>query len=247
VSRPQSTYAATQNMRLALQTIYTARDAGPGAPRLCIFYGNSGYGKTVAAAHAAALTDAVYLLARSVWTPKSFLEAMCREIGIVRPAKTAADMMDQIIARLNQCPQPIILDEMDHLVTKKSVEMIRDIYEATQVPIMMIGEEALPARLKEWERFDNRLIAVTRAEPSSFDDGRLLRDVYTRGVRVDNDLADHFTRECRGIARRIVVNLSQAHRVAIDELGTEAIDLKAWGDRPVLTGDLPVRPRPLVY
>jgi SpoVK/Ycf46/Vps4 family AAA+-type ATPase len=204
-----------------------------------LFYGPSGFGKTVACSHVAAVTDAAYVEAKSVWTGKTFLEKLAIELGVIHLKKTASGIMDQIVEAVAQRPCPIIIDEMDHLVKKQSVELIRDIYEGTGVPIMMVGEEALPAKLKEWERFDNRILRAEAAMPSTLEDGRLLRDLYVRKVAMADDLVDMFTEQCGGVTRRIVANLQEAQRVAIDELGRMEIDRKSWANRPVLTGSLP--------
>lgn len=233
--------AKTHNMALAFDTMAAAIRADAGVPRMCLFYGPSGYGKSTVCSHVAAMYDAAYVEARSVWTGKTFLEKLAGDLGISHIRRTASTIMDQIIEALAHQPRPIVIDEMDHLVKKQSVDMIRDIYDATGVPIMMVGEEALPAKLKEWERFDNRILKATAAQPASIDDGRLLRDLYVQRVRLEDDLVDHFTKECRGIARRIVVNLQEAQRVAIDEIGAMQISLASWGNRPVVNGDLPLR------
>ena len=123
---------------------------------------------------------------------------------------------------------------------KHHVEIIRDLHDATRIPIVMIGEEALPAKLKAWERFDNRILVATPAQPSSLEDGRKLRDHYCRKVTIDDDLADFFTKACKGVTRRIVVNLQMAQRVAL-ERGQAEIGRDWWGAEPVLTGDVPVR------
>jgi SpoVK/Ycf46/Vps4 family AAA+-type ATPase len=235
-------WAKTSNMSLALNTMYAAINAGDGVPRMCLFYGPSGFGKTIACGHVAALTDAAYLQASSVWTGKTFLEKLAAELGITHLGSTASKILDQIADAFAQRPCPLVIDEMDHLVGKKSVELIRDIYEATGVPIMMVGEEALPAKLKEWERFDNRILKATAAQPATLEDGRLLRDLYVKEKFVlADDLVDHFTDECGGVTRRIVVNLQEAQRVAIDELGTTTIDRDAWGNRPVMNGSIQMR------
>lgn len=233
--------AKTLNMTLALDTMASAVRAEASVPRMCLFYGPSGFGKSTVCSHVAAMYDAAYVEARSVWTGKTFLQKLAQDLGIAHLKRNSAEIMDQIVEALAHAPRPIVIDEMDHLVSKKSVDAIRDIYDATGVPIMMVGEEALPAKLKEWERFDNRILKATAAQPSSFEDGRLLRDLYARRVKIDDDLVDHFTRECRGIARRIVVNLQEAQRVAIDDLGVVEIGLNRWGNRPVVNGDLPLR------
>jgi DNA transposition AAA+ family ATPase len=235
--------AATVNMSLALSTLYDAMEAGAGSPRLALFYGPSGYGKTEGAIHAAAVTNAAYLLAREVWSTKNLLDALCFEIGILRAPPTASKMADAIIEQLVRNPQPIIIDEMDYLVKKQAVDVIRDIHDAADVAIMMIGEESLPAKLKEWQRFDNRIVSVTAAQPTNIEDGRLLRDVYIKHITLKDDLVDYFTKTCSGCARRIVNNLNKAQRVAVDELDLVEIDRKAWGNRTVMTGDVPLRRR----
>jgi hypothetical protein len=46
-------------MALLMQTLVDCTEAGEDSPRLGLFYGFSGYGKTVAAAYAAALSGAI--------------------------------------------------------------------------------------------------------------------------------------------------------------------------------------------
>ncbi|KKC27459.1 hypothetical protein WP12_03345 [Sphingomonas sp. SRS2] len=226
-------------MSRALDTMNAAIHAEEGAPRMAVYFGRSGVGKTVGAAYVTARTGAAYVLARSVWTQRAFLEATAREVGLVSLERTATRLMDQIIEQLQVQPRPLLIDEMDHLARKNVTEVIRDIYDATDIPVMMIGEEKLPAKLKEWDRFDNRLIAINQAMPATIEDGRMLRDCYCKRVSVADDLVDYFTHRCQGITRRIIVNLQRANTAAIDELGVTTIDKKAWGNRTVMTGDLP--------
>lgn len=234
--------APLTNMHLAMRTMMDCREAGPGAPRMGLFYGFSGYGKSVAAAFVAAQTGAIYLQAQSVWTQRSFLETLAGELGITRLDRTVARLMGQIITQLNHSPVDIIIDEMDALVNKRQVEIIRDIYEGSHAAILMIGEEALPAKLKEWERFDNRILVATPAQPASPADALMLRDCYCTRTRVSDDLAELFRERTRGVARRIVVNLQAAQRIAAEE-GLLEIDAAWWGNRPVQTGDVAARRR----
>lgn len=236
-----SNIAKLTNMDLCLRTLMAATDAGEGAPRLAIFYGWSGLGKTVAAAYTTAITGATYILANRVMTQKSFLEALAAELGIARPARTTSEILKQIVELLHHDPRPIVIDEMDYLAKDSIVGVIRDIHDAANVAILMIGEEGLPTLLKQWERFDNRIIAATPAQPASIDDGRMLRDLYARRVKIADDLVDHFTARCKGITRRIVVNLQNAQNYAVDELEVATLDLATWGNRAVSDGSLPNR------
>lgn len=233
-------HAQLTNMGLALQTLVDCMEAGEDSPRLGIFYGWSGFGKTVAAAYSAAKTGAGYIEAKSIWTQRSLLEAIAEELGIVKPERTAPRLLRQITEELNRAPRPLIIDEMDYLVKKQSVDIIRDIHDATPIAILMIGEESLPGKLKEWERFDNRILVATPAMPASRDDALKLRDHYCRQVRVADDLVLYFAERCRWVTRRIVVNLQGAQREAA-QAGDERIDRDWWGARPIRTGDIPTR------
>lgn len=232
--------AQLTNMRLGLATLLDCQDAGDGSPRLGLFYGPSGYGKSVAAATCAARLSAAYVVAKSIWTQRSLLEAIAAELGITKLERTAPRLLEQIVDQLLSDPKPLIIDEMDHLVTKKSVEIIRDIHDAAHIPILMIGEEALPAKLKAWERFDNRILVATAAQPASVADARLLRDHYCTRAHVADDLVSAIVEATKGITRRVVVNLQKAQAEAINA-GVDVIDMSTWGDRRFTTGAIAVR------
>ena len=237
---PPVGHAQLTNMGLALRTLVDCMDAGEHSPRMGLFYGFSGYGKTVASAFAAARTGAAYIEARSIWTQRSLLEAIAEELGLSKPERTAPRMLRQITEELIRAPRPLIIDEMDYLVKRKMVEIIRDIHEATPIAIMMIGEEALPAKLKAWERLDNRILVAQPAQPASADDALKLRNHYARTVTIADDLALLFHERCKGVTRRIVVNLQAAEREAT-LADADHIDRAWWANRPVRTGDVSTR------
>lgn len=234
--------AQLTNMALCLRTMLDCRDADEGSPRLGLFYGFSGYGKTVAAAFTAARTGAAYVEAKHVWTQRSFLEAVAAELGIPRPATTLARIFEQIVDQLNREPRPLIIDETDYLVKKSCANLIRDIHDATRSGILMIGMEELPDLLREWEQFHNRILVATAAQPASDNDARALRDNYCQRVAVADDLVERFRLATGGVTRRIVVNLQAAQRAAMQE-GIASIDLAWWGARPIQTGEVAARRR----
>ena len=79
-------------------------------------------------------------------------------------AKTTAANLDLICEQLAASQRPLILDEADYLVAKAGmVELVRDIYEGSQSPIMLVGEEMLPNKLKKYERFHGRVLNWLRA------------------------------------------------------------------------------------
>lgn len=233
-------HAPLTNMALMLSTMMDCRESENPSARMGLFYGFSGYGKTVAAGFVVARTGAIYIQAQKIWTQKTVLEAIAEELGIARLERSGPRIFKQVVEQLSRAPVDIIIDEMDYLADKGIVEFIRDIHDATQIAILMIGEESLPAKLKRWERFDNRILTATAAQPASEQDVLKLRDHYCHHVTIADDLAELFRVRCRGVTRRIVNNLHLARRAA-DVEGVCNIDAAWWGNRPIQTGDVAPR------
>jgi len=208
-------------------------------PGMVCLYGPSGYGKSVAATCVANRRRAYYVQAKSVWTKKSTLTAILREMGIA-PLKSIAEMLDQAAEELAQSGRPLIIDEMDHLVDKKAVELVRDLYESSQAAILLIGEEQLPNKLKKYERFHGRVLAWVPAQPVTLDDAKKLTSIYAANVIIDDALLQHVVDLSGGSVRRVVVNLEQIHEFA-DASGWEVVDLERWGTRNLYTGEAPKR------
>lgn len=235
-------HAPLTNMSLMLQTLMDCRESENPSARMGVFNGFSGYGKTIAAGFAAARTGAIYVSATRLWTQKSLLEAIAEELGIIKLERSAPRIFRQVVDQLNLAPVDMIVDEMDYLADKGYVEVLRDIHDATRIAIVMIGEEALPSKLQRWERFANRILVTTPAQPASVEDALQLRDHYCHRIQIADDLAELFRVRCRGITRRIVNNLQAAQRAAAAE-GVSEIDAAWWGNRPIATGDVQVRRR----
>lgn len=233
-------HAQLTNMALCLRTMMDCRESGNPSARMGVFNGFSGYGKTVAAAFTSARIGAAYIQAQELWTRKTLLEVLAEELGIARPERTAANLLRQIIDQLNNFPVDLIVDEMDYLANKGLVNTLRDIHDGTRIAILMIGEESLPAKLKAWERFDNRIVSHTQAQPASYDDAIKLRNHYCHRIGIADDLVELFRIRCKGVTRRIVNNLQLAQKLAA-ESGVENVNAEWWGDRRVLTGDVITR------
>ena len=233
-------HAPLANMSRCLQTMMDLMEAPETSPRIGTFFGFSGYGKTTAAAYTAARFQHLYIQALPIWSAKSFLQALAVELGIAKPARDTTGLLEQIFDVLRRQPRGLIIDEFDYLLHDRFIELVRSIHDNTPTPILLIGEEKLPSELQKWERFHNRILVATPANPCSETDVLALRDNYCQRVNVADDLAIHIGQQCKGITRRISTNLMRVERTARTE-GAETIDRAWWGNRELLTGDVPVR------
>lgn len=231
--------APLANVGLTLGALAGAMNRPAHLPGIVVLYGPSGLGKSTAACIAMAQLRAYYVQAKSSWTRKAVYQSILKVMCIV-PAKTIYEMEEQVTEQLAASGRPLIIDECDHLVAKGSIEIVRDIYQGSNAPILLIGEEHLPSNLARWERIHNRVLEWVPAQYADLDDARALRDLYCAKVSVGDDLLEHIHSQSKGVARRICVNLERVQQAGL-EMGKTEMDMAAWGKRPLFTGDAPVR------
>lgn len=232
--------AELSNLHTADVAIERALSRSYGLPGMVCMSGPSGWGKSVAATIIANRRRAYYVQVRSVWTRKSFLQSLLKEMTI-RPATTVSEMLDQVAQELASSSRPLILDEMDYLAKNDTgVNLVRDIYEASQGTIMVIGEEGLPDKLKRFENFHGRFLAWVKAQPVSFDDAIKLAGIYAPDITIDEDLLQKLITISHGSVRRVSVNLEMIQEEASD-IGWDRVGLSEWGERELYTGEAPRR------
>ena len=233
------TVAPLTNVKLCMQALDRAMNRDRHLPGLVCFYGPSGWGKSSAASYAYNKLTAYYVECRSTFTRKAFLAEILKELGVA-PLKTIHDMFDQVIEVLGDGDTPLIIDEMDYLVDKNMVELVRDIYEGSQAPVLCIGEEGLPKKLSKWERFHGRILDWVPAQKISLDDTVHLASLYCPDLEIHEDLLIRLNDLASGSARRVCVNLALVQEEARKK-GMDSISLKDWGHKTFYTGDAPRR------
>ncbi|HAS88150.1 MAG TPA: DNA transposition protein, partial [Desulfovibrio sp.] len=199
---------------------------------LGVYYGFPGYGKTISLTFAANRHSALYLEIGASWTVKKFCQTLLRELG-VKPTKTVADMVEQIIETMSMETRPIIIDEFDHITNmgEKSVNIIREILDKARCPIVLIGEEGLPGRLKRWPRFDSRVRSWVAAQPCTVDDAQKLAQLYASEIRIDEAVLADMTAQASGVTRRVCHGIETVREMAAVK-GLTKVDLKDVADLP---------------
>lgn len=231
--------APTSNIGLVHSLMETLTGRATGLPGIATFYGKSGLGKSFGAAYAShpAGFNGIYVSCRSIETRKSLLEQMCKATGITSKGTNAA-ILDDMVEALSLSGRPLIVDEVDYIVESRTLELIRDLHDASGAAILLIGEERLPSKLKRHERFDNRVLLwqpATACTPADFD--HLVKH-YTPEISIAPELKKRLLAETQGITRRVVVNLENIKRWC-DRNGTKAAPADC--DVQLYTGAAPGR------
>jgi DNA transposition AAA+ family ATPase len=128
-----------------------------------VVYGRAGYGKTTAIRHFCATNDkAVYILYCEGYTLNMLMKAIAREFGAV-PCGTFDRNLEQIRQATSVYRRLICIDEADHMPLKV-LESIRNVNEECGVPVMLVGEYQLQAKMRSLPRLESRI----RSKPVEF-------------------------------------------------------------------------------
>lgn len=235
------TTAILTNVTLFSELVNKVMTRKPHLPGIGVFHGFSGYGKTFAATFAAHKTRAFYLEVGESWTKAKFVRQLLVELG-ADPRGTVADMVERAIQALAMTPgRPLIIDEADWIVKRGYIETVRELHDKSGTPVVIIGEELLPARIAAVsERTHNRVLDWVPAQPADVADAEALADLYCPGLAIAPDLLERIVAKSGGRVRRICVNLNKVQEFAEVE-GMDAVSLAQWGERPLFAGQAPAR------
>lgn len=229
--------APLRNVSALLALVDRVQAREYGLPGMATFYGPSGWGKSFAATYASVEYQAVYAEVQPLWRAKQMLTFLAIELG-EKPARTAADLFEQVAAKLGKSGRPLLIDEADRLVRGDMVEVVRGLYEASNVPVILIGEEELPTTLQRWERVHGRMLDWVAAQPAELGDVTQLALIYARDIELGDDLKARLLEKSSRSLRRVSTNLAHVRETALRE-GWARVTLREWGARPFFEGDAP--------
>lgn len=185
----------------------------PGMPGMGLCDGPSGYGKSTAIAWLATQQHGVYVRARSVWTPTSMLDAICKELHIASRARVA-QTVDAIVDKLAETGRPLFVDEADYVICKPSlIDTLRDVHDLSSVPVILIGMQGIDRRISLSPQLAGRIAQRVEFHPATADDAKLIAGQLCE-VAVADDLVAELHARAGGSIRLLVVGLGRIEQFA---------------------------------
>lgn len=223
--------AMTKNVKRFLYAVRELKNRDLGVEGMGLLWGQPGEGKSTAIAYAVNAMDGVYLRANRTWTMTGMLAALCAELELPS-GRIRAPMMDNCIRKLMEMPRPIFVDEADYLLKNfDMLDTLRDIYDLTGSPVVLIGMEDLARRLQLADngRFARRLTQWVEFDGVDAADARILADTVCE-VGVADDLLAGLYDAARANIGRMTTGLAR-----IETFGRtnrlDTIALADWGKR----------------
>lgn len=231
--------APLANVAKLTQLIKQLQTRDHSLPRMGCIFGRAGRGKTTAATYAMNSLNACHVETLPFGGVKGLLQQIVAELG-ERPARTTGDMFAQAADRLARTRRPLIVDEVENVLSDRVIETIRKLHDLAGVPVILMGEETLPQTLKRWERVDSRIHgAWVGMDDLSADDVAMLARVYAGGLTIAPEVMQALWKASRGSMRRCAANLAELREHAAVH-GVAQIGAAEWAARSFDPGEAPV-------
>lgn len=233
--QPGQQVAKLTNVAFAIEAINQVTDVDDlGAPHMAVLYGPPGYGKTQAAMYLAHPQgrNAVFVAIRMFDTTKTLAQLLCLELGIQTKSQWPVSVLyENIVKRLQQLGRPLVLDEVDYIAEKSTIDFIRTIHDNTTIPIFLIGEQDLKRKLlSRHERFHDRVLVWKEAAPCDAHDVKKLAAHHAADLTFTPEVIEALVSKTAGVARR-VYNELKALREECKRVGTTTPTLSMVGVR----------------
>jgi DNA transposition AAA+ family ATPase len=239
-----SQIAQLRNVEAFVTMVRQLMDAPLGQERMGCFYGPSGWGKTTAVSAAQVIYDVVAIEVIENTSKIDVLDQIATQFQISSrrdvPARIRA-----ISDFLMKTDRALIIDDAQYLIKRGMIGIARDIYNTCGgiVPVVLVGEEALPQNLTKFENVHNRIAVWEGAHPCDMRDGQRLAEIYAAGVDVEEQLLADIVTNANGAIRR-VANMLGVVRELAHARGVTEITRADWGNRPFFDGQPPVARAP---
>lgn len=164
------TFVKTQNVKNFIGLVENLLNKPKNIPKMGLIYGEPGLGKSQTALWLACKYDVIYLRATNLMTGRWLLEEIVKEMDEI-PRYLTSDNFNLIVQKLKQKPQLIIVDEIDYLMNNlKTIEILRDIHDETDCPIIFIGMGLAHKKLEKYKHLYDRFSEIVKFETFGVND-----------------------------------------------------------------------------
>jgi hypothetical protein len=210
------TFALVSNVERLMAGMAIVHQRGAMEAGMMLVTSEPGFGKTETLRwYVAQQPYAVYVRAKSGWTRHWFLNDLLSALG-VSPQRLTEDMFRQAVGALEARPYMVVVDEVEHVLVDHAVmEAIRDISDATKIPVVLVGMDQVKDRIRSrYPQISSRIAVIVYFQPVSREDVAKAASTLLDGVRLADDLVDEIHRQCEGRMRLVMNALGTCERIA---------------------------------
>ncbi len=163
-------FIKTRNVRNFIGLVEALKSKPKNIPKMGLVYGEPGLGKSQTALWLACKYDGIYIRASNLMTSRWLVEEIVREMDEL-PRYLTSDNFNIVISKLIQKPKIIFVDEIDYLMNNyKSIEILRDIHDRTDCPIVFVGMGLAHRKLERYKHLYDRFSEIVKFETFGVND-----------------------------------------------------------------------------
>lgn len=235
-------FVKTENYESFQEGLAAVDGRGAQESSLLLVTGEAGYGKSETVDRWAVEIGAVYLRAKTDWTPRYFLTELAESLK-VDPTGRSKEVFARVSGYLGRNQTPMVIDEVDHCLRDNArvLEAIRDLSDLTEVVVVLVGMEKVQAKISRHLQISSRIAHVVTFGPATPDDV-VMTCAQKCEVKVARDLALEIHRQSKGRMREIMNAIALIEREAALN-GLQEISMKDIGKRELTLDWQTTRPR----
>lgn len=181
-------------------------------PGMALVYGDPGLGKTQTVLWWATQNDTIFIRATKLMSGRWLLQELAEELGEV-PYFFASDLFKQCTKLLKEEKRMIIIDEVDYLTSNEQlIEVVRDLHDHTNTPIVLIGMSMADKKLMRYRHLYDRISEKLKFVAFPFEDVKGIIEQLCE-VKMSECAVRYIYGKCNRF-RQIVKILNRAEQIA---------------------------------
>lgn len=174
----RKTFVKTKNIKNFVSLMEELKTLPPNIPKIALVYGEYGLGKSETIKWWTFRNDCIYVRANQGMTTRWLLSDIAEELN-VESYWHIDETFNEIEKTLNQNQKIIIIDEIDYLIDKKSIETLRDLHDRTGCPMVLVGMGNVDKKLARYPHLVDRIYKSYKFEKYDSNDIKLILEELT--------------------------------------------------------------------
>ena len=157
-------FVRTKNVKKFVALMEEVKQLPANIPKIVLVFGEYGLGKSETIKWWTFKNDCIYVRANQGMTSRWLLSEIAEELG-EEAFWHIQDTFNLVEQKLKQNPKPLIIDEVDYLVTNNVIEILRDLHDRTMCPMILVGMINIDKKLSRYPHLKDRIYQAFKFEP----------------------------------------------------------------------------------
>lgn len=163
------TFIKTKNVKRFIALMEELQTLPYNIPKIALVYGDYGLGKSQTIQWWVDKNNSVYVRAIKSMTSRWLISEIAEELG-EEPFWHTQETFSIVESHLKRNPKTIVIDEMDYLTQNDTIELIRDLHDKTNCPIVLVGMAMADKKLARYPHLCDRIYKSLKFETFNSED-----------------------------------------------------------------------------